>query len=96
MTIYIFNTENTYKAKITQRIFCERVISVYITKCVAQMKILFFTLSKAMVRRGAWGTCRNDERFNFLIYGSEMRTAMIYFLFAFPLLDMKERDDKDG
>ena len=32
----------------------------------------------------------------FLNYGSEMRTAMIYFLFAFSLLDMKERDDKDG
>ena len=50
-----------------------------------------------MVRKCAWPLGVRVETMNgFLIYGSEMRTAMIYFLFAFPLLDMKERDDKDG
>ena len=98
MTIYLQQEIHT-KQKLRSVPFVNALYPYILPKdkvCCANEDILLYIMkSYGTYYVDALGV-RVETMNGFLIYGSEMRTAMIYFLFAFPLLDMKQRDDKDG
>ena len=82
MTIYLQHEIHT-KQKLRSVSFVNALYPYILPKdkvCCANEDIALYIMK-------SYGTLNG-----FLNYGSEMRTAMIYFLFGFSLLDMKERD----